>query len=50
MAQRNFCDRCGEEIEGVVFKLKAGIQEYDLCPSCKSAFETFLKADTIQHE
>lgn len=47
MAIRSFCDRCGEEIQTVIFKVKAGVKDYDFCDKCKSAFDLFMKSDTI---
>lgn len=48
MASRSFCDRCGQEIQAMLFKVKAGVKEYDLCEKCKEAFELFLKANSIE--
>lgn len=47
MATRNYCDRCGEEIQSVVFKVKAGVKDYDFCDKCKAAFDLFMKADAL---
>lgn len=49
MATRSFCDRCGDEIQGVAYVIKAGVKEnYDLCQECRKKFEQYMTADTIQ--
>lgn len=45
------CDRCSKDIDtGIAFKVKAGVQDFDLCSECRQQFNLFVKGNEVTSE